>query len=406
MRRIPEEILKNRAYTNLALSFNEQEPGNTRDGLFGGQILPDSVTILENGDARLCIYAPDAKEVTAGLMEREQFALTRREGGIWEGILPFPGYGVITIDWHIDGNRVLNPHAPVYYSYNRPVNYVDIPDPQMDYVLIQDVPHGSVAFEYFRSEVTGNFERCMVYTPPGYETGEHTYPVLYLQHGGGENEVCWTFNGKVNFIMDNLLAKGKATPCIIVMCNGSLRLADEDCFTYSGFLKMLRLDCIPFIERKYRVKSGKWNRAMAGLSMGSAQTLELGFTYPELFGYLGVFSGALKMDPRGAGGDIFEDVPDKEKRGDTADYLKILKNPDKVKQEYRLFFRSRGRDDVFLPQFEQDDIVLKECRLSPEEWKGHILRIYDGRHCWNVWRQSIYDFLQMIFLAEGDAGNE
>ncbi|MBD5463564.1 MAG: hypothetical protein HDR24_11020 [Lachnospiraceae bacterium] len=272
MKKILKEISDNAAYTNTAMAFQKQEPGTTGDNPLDGDRLPDSVTVLENGNVALTLYAPNAKTVTAGLMEREQFPLIQNDNGIWEGVLPFPGYGLRTLDWHVDGNRVLNPNAPVYFSYARPVNYVDIPDPEMDYILENGVPHGSVVIEYFQSQVTGNCERCFVYLPPDYEKSDLDYPVLYLQHGGLENEGCWVFNGKVNFIMDNLLAWEKAIPCIIVMCNGSIRLPQEGIFDFQGVVDMLRNDCIPYIERKYRVRKEKWGRAMAGLSMGSMQT--------------------------------------------------------------------------------------------------------------------------------------
>jgi enterochelin esterase-like enzyme len=383
MVKIPESVLKNRAFTHTALSFEPLSPVRMGDGLYDQRTLPNAVTVLENGDAKLCFYAPNAREVTAGLMEKEQYPLTRREDGVWEGILPFPGYGIVTIDWHVDGTRVLNPNAPVYYSYARPVNFIDVPDPAMDYLIVKDVLHGGTTNEYYFSKATGHTERLMVYTPPGYEKNRDAYPVLYLQHGGFENDVSWVFNGKVNFIMDNMIAEGRIAPFVIVMCNGSVN-GPEKVGEYPGdlFTRMMLDDVLPFMESKYRIRKDMDGRALAGLSMGSKQTCEIGIGNPGLFAYLGIFSGAVF--------GMNEICKDKR-------YLKNAADAKLLKDHYRLLFRCTGNEDPFMDSFELDDRMFAEMGLSPEKWSAHVRRIYPGKHLWNTWRMAIHDFAQLVF---------
>lgn len=382
---IPEAIRQNRVYTHTALQFEPLYPGR-KESLYDSRELPPAVTILENGDALLRFYAPAAQEVSAGLMDQPLFPLEKGEDGVWEGILPFPGFGMVTIDWRVDGVQVLNPFAPVYYSYSRPVNFIDVPDPDMDYVLVKDVPHGSTINEYYYSKVTGNFERLMVYTPPGYEKTTQTYPVLYLQHGAFEDDVSWVFNGKINFIMDNLIAEGVIDPFVVVMCNGSVSHTEfHRELSPTLFVRMLMEDAMPFVEEKYRIRTDADGRAMAGLSMGSKQTCQAGFGYPGVFSYLGIFSGAIfgmhLMDPNPS-------------------YLENLKGEVFLKENYKLVFRSIGDQDPFMEMFEEDDRILKEMQASPEEWPAHIRKIYPGKHLWNTWRLTMRDFLPMLFRCK------
>lgn len=379
---IPEEIRNNRVYTHTALQFDPIYPGRM-ENLYDPRELPPAVTILENGDALLRFYAPAAREVTAGLMDQPHFPLQKGENGVWEGVLPFPGFGMVTIDWRVDGVQVLNPFAPVYYSYSRPVNFIDVPDPDMDYILVKDVPHGSTINEYYYSKTVGNYERLMVYTPPQYETSNQVYPVLYLQHGAFENDISWVFNGKINFIMDNLIAEGKIDPFIVVMCNGSVSHTEFHTeLPRDLFVHMLLEDAMPFVEKKYRIRQDADGRALAGLSMGSKQTCQAGLGYPGTFSYLGIFSGAVfGMN------DICPDPA----------YLQNASNADLLKEHYKLLFRSIGDEDPFMKEFETDDRTFAEMHVSPEEWPAHIRKIYPGKHLWNTWRLTMYDFLPMLF---------
>ena len=379
---IPEEIRKNRVYSHTALQFEPIYPGRM-DSIYDPRELPPAVEVQENGDIKLRFYAPAARQVTAGLMEQPLFPLTKGENGVWEGTMPFPGFGMATLDWRVDDVQVLNPFAPVYYSYSRPVNFIDVPDPNMDYILVKDVPHGSTINEYFYSKAVGDFERMMVYTPPGYEKNSKIYPVLYLQHGAFEDDVSWVFNGKINFVMDNLIAEKKIDPFVVVMCNGSVgHLEFHTELPRELFDRMLLEDAMPFVEEKYRIRRDADGRALAGLSMGSKQTCQVGLGHPGIFSYLGIFSGAifgmndLNPDPI---------------------YLEKVRDRSVFVENYRLLFRSIGDQDPFMGEFEIDDAALAQMRLSPEEWPAHIRRVYPGKHLWNTWRLTMYDFLPKLF---------
>ncbi len=381
--KIPNEVLQNRVYTSKALAFDPQAPGRLGMSFEDLRQIPVGATVLENGDVVLTLHAPTATTVTAGAIEDEQINLTKGEDGVWSGVMPFKTPGPKALDWYVDGVKVMNPLAPIYFGYSRPVNYVDIPDPVQDFVLIKDVPHGTVSSEYYYSKSTEDWQSCVVYVPPGYEKSNAAYPVLYLQHGAGENETCWVHNGKVNFIMDNLIAEGKIVPFIIVMNNGMVRSAkDTGMMSFGTFTEMLLDDCMPFIEAKYRILTDKANRAMAGLSMGSMQTSAIGLTHPEKFAYLGLFSGFMRRM-----GISYEENT----------HLKAFDHPEKLMQDYKLFFRCIGSEDHFVNAFYEDDAFCAEKGVTPDKLPIHDRRIYTGAHDWYVWRQAIYDFSQLLF---------
>ena len=246
---------------------------------------------------------------------------------------------------------------------------------------MKDVPHVDIRHEYYNSSVTGRTETCIVYVPPGYEENRGSYPVLYLQHGFGENERGWVWQGKVNHIMDNLLAQGKAVPMLIVMANGMVMdetAEGETILRHNLFPEELVEDIIPFIEKKYRVKADRDFRAMAGLSMGSMQTSMTVCRYGELFGWEGLFSGFMHNC-----------------MGENQDnsFLEIMKE-ESFQKGLHLFFRAMGRQDEFWDRFAEDDTFCEENKIPC------IRREYEGGHDWNVWRQCIRDFLPLLFQDE------
>ncbi len=186
--------------------------------------------------------------------------------------------------------------------------------------------------------------------------------------------------------MDNLLAEGKAEPCVIVMNNGMVQTEQSNGSRDWEALDIERLlldDCIPYIEKHYRVAVGKWSRAMAGLSMGSMQTSVTTLKHPELFGYAGIFSGFLGM--LGALG-----------KSENAHFVAFDDKP-KLFESYKLFFRCIGDADKFIGQFNSESDMLKEKGLAPEQWPAYKKIIYPGGHDWNVWRPCVRDFLTLVF---------
>jgi enterochelin esterase-like enzyme len=382
----PEKKI-NPALTETALAYS---PQMAVDPQLGSLLSPDSihiprgVEIVDDHAFRVNFHAPAARSVALRTFQGS-LPLERQPDGVWTALLPIGTGGFRPLFFVVDDVPVINPMAPIGFGASVPVNTADLPQPDMDFYLLRDVPHGAVSQEYYRSTTTGRLESCLVYTPPGYmRGGQSDYPVLYLQHGHGENERCWVHQGKVNFILDNLLAAGQAVPCIIVMNNGMVQeAAGEQTVINPTLLERLLLDdCIPYIERTYRARTGRLDRAMAGLSMGSLQTSLVTLSHPEQFAWAGIFSGFVQPVLRLV---------------NQSDFLKALDDAAAFKASYRLFFRAIGQDDPFIERFQSDSALLEQKGLAPAACTAHRIVTYPGSHEWNVWRCCIRDFLQLVF---------
>lgn len=372
-----KQLIKNAVYTAQGLAFNKIMPANYfrefGDSIDHSERIPYGAEIQEDGKVQFTICAPKAEKVVV-LRNNDIFDLIK-EGVLWTGVFEL-GYGFQTLNILIDGNEILYPLIPIGYGFSRPVNYVDVPNPAEDFYCIKDVPHGSVCSEFYYSKTTERYESCKVYVPPFYFCDERTcYPILYLQHGHGENESCWVNQGKVNFIFDNLIAEGKAIPAIIVMNNGMIQKEEDgERYVDSRAIESLLLeDVIPFIEGKFRVKSEREYRAMAGLSMGSMQTSVVTFKNQDIFAYAGLFSGFMR------------DIMNSDSSHLDDQYVKTYN------KNMKLFFRAMGTEDHFWGEFLEDDEICNEKGLIC------IRKSYQGDHEWQVWRKCIKDFLELVF---------
>ena len=380
---IPEEFLRNQVFDSRALAFNRQLTPNYSPDPFAHVDKPLGTEVFPDGRVLLRFYGPAAQTVRAG-HEDTWIDLTKDESGMWTGILPYDEPGFKQLAFTVDGVKVLNPLAPIGWGSGSAINYIEIPDPEQDFLLLRDVEHGTVSMEYFPSSVTGETECCYVYTPPRYRDDLETrYPVLYLQHGGGENEGCWVHLGKVNFLMDNLLAEGKCVPFIIVMNNLMMQVKkdgkwEED---VNQFGDMLIRDCIPFIESHYRTAPGKRNRAIAGLSLGSLYSGQIVMERPDVFGSAGLFTGYTWP--------VMPGHPTKEQP-----WTEALKDAETFNREVCPFFGAIGDREVSLPLFE------KEREFCREQGVNYIQKIYPGTHEWRVWRAAAHDYFQMLFRPE------
>ena len=299
----------NCAITDTSVSFDPQLPLGNKAGTSlspeSDRLIPPGIMMLKDGKMRLNFMAPGAQSVTAEV-HRKIYTLEKGDDGVWSTVADGGCGGFCPVVFRVDGAEVLNPMAPIGFGASRPINYADIPQPEEDFYLCKDVPHGSVVQEYYYSAATGTMKSCLVYTPAGYmkeTSGE--YPVLYLQHGHGENEQCWVHQGRVNFIMDNLIAEGKAKPMIVVMDNGNIEVfktnsgeTPEDARKRFGaeFPAILVNEIIPHIESNFRTLTDRDNRAMAGLSWGGLLTFNTTLNNPDKFAYIGGFSGAGNID--------------------------------------------------------------------------------------------------------------
>ena len=350
---------------DVSVSFDQYYGEPDRDGIQGATVLPD-------GAVRFRILAPEAKSV---LIDRfgTVFPLERQEDGAWEGTFRM-GSGFLYFFLKVDGADVLCPYLPIGYGCCRPMNFVDVPVADMKgWDELEGIPHGGITRHYYPSAVTGKHEICLVYTPPAFDSARK-YPVLYLQHGYGENETGWVYQGHVGRIADRLIAAGQMKEMLIVMGNGMVKKDGEG--DRALFPEVLVRDLIPFIEKHYPVLTDKWSRAMAGLSMGSYQTSITTLSHPEMFGYAGLFSGFLRAPwPT--------ETPEK--------HLALLENPTEFNQAFRVFYRAMGTEDQFWERFEQDDGFLAGRNL------GIIRETFPGGHDWTVWRRCIRSFLPRLF---------
>lgn len=349
---------------DTAVSFDpyQGEPG--RDGDQGYEI-------HEDGTVTIRIKAPFAKEVVLDMFGNI-FPLEKVCEEMWEGRVDL-GRGFKYFFLKIDGNEVLNPYLPIGYGCCRPMNFMDIPVPGEDWDTLSDIPHGAVTRHYFPSSVTGKLEICLVYTPANYDPTKK-YPVLYLQHGYGENETGWVYQGHAARIADKLLYDGEMEEMIIVMANGMTQPLENN-QRFGVFTEIILADLIPYIEGKYPVYTDKWHRAMAGLSMGSYQTSIVTMSNPDLFSYVGVFSGFMSM----AFG------------GNPEPHLDLLEDSQKFNESFKVFYRAMGTEDTYFQNFEKDDKMLEGKPLNI------IRKTFPGGHDWSVWRRCIHDFLPMIF---------
>ncbi len=281
----------------------------------------------------------------------------------------------------VNGVDFSDPASKSYFGCGRMTSAIDIPEKDCTFYDSKDVPHGKVSQMEYYSSVRGKNVGVWVYTPASYDKGKKTYPVLYLQHGGGEDETGWVSQGKANYIMDNLISEGKAKEMIIVMANGTFNIPGTP-FGYSiDGMKPYETDLIesliPFIESNFRVKSNRKNRYLAGLSMGGGQTFFTGLQHTELFSRLGVFS-------TGVFGGI------RESKGFDAEAAMpgLISNHEKYNKDLDVFYISVGTDDMRITP------TTKAVNDMKSEGLNVIFNTFPGDHEWQVWRKSLWDFLQ------------
>lgn len=277
----------------------------------------DYPRIGEDGRTYFRVYAPDAKKVEISFRGE----MTREADGHWTlvskepEVVGFHYYQVI-----IDGVSAADPNGKPFFGMGKWVSGIEIPEKGVDYYKAKAVPHGTVNESWYFSKTRNEWRHCFVYTPPCYaKDANKKYPVLYLQHGMGENETSWSQQGNMNFIMDNLIAEGKAVPMVVVMDNGNIEVfkpaPGEDPNQArqkfgADFPNILLTEIIPHIESNFRVLTDRENRAMAGLSWGGLQTFNITLNNIDKFSHIGGFSGAGSIDLNqldAAYGGVFKD---------------------------------------------------------------------------------------------------
>jgi enterochelin esterase family protein len=327
--------------------------------------------------------------------------LTKADNGVWEVTVGPVEAGAYRYNFNVDGVATIDPRNPAISESNNNVwSLVYVPG--SDLFDTKDVPHGAVAEITYKSAALGRFRRMHVYTPPGYDNGRLRYPVFYLLHGAGDNDDAWSSVGRAGFIVDNLIAAKKARPMIVVMPAGhtsrgtagaSNRTATEE------FVDDFVRDVMPYVETHYRVLTGAANTAIAGLSMGGNQTLQVAIPRLAKFGYLGVFSsgllGAFPELSRGGRGAA-PTGPTAARAPTAAEFEKLhaatLDNP-AMKRSLRLFWFATGKDDFLLTTTQATVELFKKHGFSP------VYRETSGAHTWINWRNYLAEFAPMLFRS-------
>lgn len=352
--------------------------------------------------ARFRIVAPQAQGVRVSLFRGTP--LKKGEDGAWTVTTRPLDEGFHYYTLNIDGADVPDPGSRFFYGAGRWGSAIEIPARDEDFYALENVPHGQLRENLYFSPSTKKTRRCFVYTPPDYDKDPNArYPVLYLQHGMGEDETGWGSQGHANLIMDNLIAAGKARPFLIVMDNGgnigggprrggapptggrgSVPPAGgrsgvpgdgrrggapgRGGFNFSAFAKILMEELIPFIDSHYRTLSDQPHRAMAGLSMGGAQTRQITLANLDKFSQIGVFSG----------GSIAADTP-------------ALSDPAAFKQKVKVLFVSYGS---------KENTAAARANHEALEKLGIPNTYYESpntAHEWQSWRRSLFQFAPLLF---------
>ncbi|AMV27398.1 Carbohydrate acetyl esterase/feruloyl esterase precursor [Gemmata sp. SH-PL17] len=338
-----------------------------------------------DGRATFRFKAPDAKKVQVftnyGLGPRGHWDMTKGADGGWSltspPILPgFHYYGFL-----VDGVFVNDPGTDTFFGTSKPTSGIEIPEKGVDFYHAKDVPHGEVRSRWYTSKVTGQTRHIQVYTPPGYDDSKQKYPVLYLQHGGGEDETGWTKQGHMNFILDNLIAEKKAVPMIVVMEKGYAAragaAAEPKGFNFGAFEDVVLKDLVPLIDSTYRTRADREHRAIVGLSMGGAQAMQIGLTHLDTFSTVGAFSGAGKVDPKTAYGGVFADPAAFDKKVDLL-YL----HSGTVGLDAGIH---KGASDLhdYLQKGGSKNVVFRDLKGQGHEWQ--------------TWRYALHDFAPRLF---------
>ena len=333
--------------------------------------------VLPDGHAIFRIKAPDALKVQLDLVRK--YDMVKNGEGIWEVTTDSLSEGFHYYSLIIDGVAVADPASETFYGMGRMASGIEVPFKGDKYYDVRNVPHGDIRIERYYSNITNTWRALYLYAPPGYDTNyDEKYPVLYIMHGGGEDERGWATQGKTDLIIDNLIAEKKAEPMIVAMLDGNFPLSGFSEDALIVLEKELKQSIIPFIEKNYRVKTEARYRALAGLSMGGIQTLYAGIKNTDMFSYLGVFSSGWIQS---AQKDLAE-----------SQYEFMKKNAEKINNDLKQFWIAQGG---------KEDIAWKNCQVMLSRFDELKIKYtyseYPGGHTWPVWRNNLYNFAQLLF---------
>lgn len=351
--------------------------------------------ISPDGRVTFRIKAPAAQKVEilplSGIIDHQgynglgkgPYELTKDADGNWTGTTPpaVPGFHYYSVI--IDGTPTYDPSSETFFGANHEMSGVDVPEPGVDFYLPKDVPHGQVRGFWYNSKLTGQWRQVFVYVPPDYDAHpQQRYPVLYLRHGGGEDETGWVKQGHVSFILDNLITAGKAKPMLVVMESGYATIIGHPAPPPGAPLEtpdnaaVTVHELIPLIDTNFRTIANRENRAIAGLSMGSGQTLSIGLHNLDVFSALGVMSHPrpVTFDAATAYGGVFA-------------------NAAEFNKKVHVFWWGAGTAETGIDEGMKETVAaLNKIGIQTKSAE------YAGLgHEWQDWRKQLNDFAPLLW---------
>ncbi len=367
------------------VSFAKFSVVNPPEGISSENNVPGAVypCVDAQGRATFTLYAPKAQEVAADICSKV-YPMTKDATGMWkvttDPLVVGPHYYRLIVD----GVQVNDPNVYTVYGCGSCYSLIEIPEaPEVAayYTFNKDIPHGQVRECQYWSEVSGRMRRCFVYTPAGYDSNTNKYPYFILQHGMAENETGWHEQGKMANIMDNNIASGEAVPMVVVMDNGDCdygwgTIPGETQNDFGGkFESVVINDLIPYVEKNFRVRTDRENRAIAGLSWGGHQAFDIGLAHTELFSGIGAFSGAIFVFPGMPLASLWNG---------------IFTDADKFNDEVPVLFMSNGTEEGL------GGMALD--RMLSDAGIRYTRYVSEGTaHEWLTWRRSLNEFVKLLF---------
>ena len=364
----------------FSLSAPAQWTPTPNDTLVSYRVQPDQQVIFR-------IYAPQAEKLLLGGTDipgnNQGTAMSKADNGVWQvtvGPLPPGSYRYL---FNVDGVSVVDPRNPLTSQSN--MNTWSLLHVEgAEFMDTQNVPHGAVSEVTYYSASLKRFRRMHVYTPPGYESGKHKYPVFYLLHGAFDCDDSWTSVGRAGFILDNLIAEKKAKPMVVVMPaghTGPFRFG-QPLPPVDEFVVDFINDIMPAVEKRYRVYTDRRHRAIAGLSMGGGHTLNIAIPALEKYSYIGVFSSGIFGIAGGFGAESGMKWEEQ--------HLAELDDA-AAKKDLRLIWFATGKEDFLLETSRATVAMLKKHGFDV------VYKETPGAHTWNNWREYLYEFAPQLF---------
>jgi enterochelin esterase-like enzyme len=358
--------------------------------------------------------APNAKlvEVIGEIEGKPSYPMTRDDNGVWTATIGPLAPDIYNYQFRVDavngqGGVVAmdpqNPSVKLGFGGFPPASLVEVPGDGLVFDDARPVPHGAVRFETYESKAISGPRTVWIYTPPGYDRSSAKYPVFYLLHGAGNIDSSWILTGRANYIMDNLIAEGKAKPMILVMPYGyntpgvgtGMIVAPTGGAGARGagapapgatpapaaassqpptpFIRDFLEDLMPYVEKNLRTLNTADNRAIGGLSMGGGQTVAIGFTHPDMFHYMVIMSGASGPNP-------------------DQTYPEFFKDAAATNKKIKLLWMGVGKDDPLVGTAAK----ALDSALTAKGIK-HTFIVGEGRHEWVVWRHHLNDVAPQLF---------